>query len=147
MTEIFNWAIRETTFVFRKVEATVAEREEHFRSVEGYPYLVVETDRVMGFALLQPHNDPRRWDGCFEDSIYIDPAGHGQGLGKHLLSALVEEARQDERIHTVLALICGNNPASVALHEKLGFKKSGYLRELSFKHGQWLDLNYLQLMV
>ncbi len=151
MTDTLNWAIRESDAIFRKHEATLAEREEYVTTLQndGYPVLVAESDEgeYYGWALLHPYRSLDVWNGCFEDTIYISPDAHGKGVGTELLGALLERARADERIHTVLALITGDNAPSVALHEKLGFVNQGTIKEVSFKFGKWLDLHHLQIIV
>lgn len=157
MTECLNWAIRETDFIFRDTEATIAEREETLRQniADGCPWLVAETEpetpgekpQHLGWARYHPHRDPSVWKGCYETTIYLDPAAQGQGVGTALLGELVSLARADEKVHTLLALIVDTNIASIKLHEKFGFANVGKFKEVSYKMGHWINLTHLQLML
>ncbi len=151
MTETLNWAIRETDFIFRDFEATVEERVAYVADLQsdGYPVLVAESDagEYLGWALLHPYGNPRIWKGCVEDTIYLAPAAQGRGVGSALLAALIEHARADAGMHTILSLITGGNAASLALHQKFGFEPVGTFREVTEKFGRRLDLHHLQLMV
>lgn len=81
MTECLNWAIRETDFIFRDTEATIAEREEYLRQniADGCPWLVAETEpetpgekpQHLGWAMYHPYRDPSVWKGCYETTIYF----------------------------------------------------------------------------
>lgn len=149
MTDILNWAIAETDVIFRAFPARIAEREELFDHVAatGTQLVAEEDGELLGFAYYKPFGDPAIWIGSHEDTIYVSPAAHGRGVGTALLGALIEAARADERVHTLLARITTNNATSVALHEKFGFVLTGTLREVTRKFDAWLDLHTLQLIL
>ena len=71
----------------------------------------------------------------------------GQGVGTALLGALVDAARADDKVHSLLALIVSTNAASLKLHEKFGFENVGTLKEVCYKFDHWLSLTHLQLLV
>ena len=68
----------------------------------------------------------------------------GQGLGKILYKDLLKRLKELD-IHVVLGGITLPNPVSVALHEKLGFKKVAHFKEVGYKFGRWLDVGFWQL--
>ncbi|QPK79816.1 N-acetyltransferase [Corynebacterium lizhenjunii] len=147
MTAILNWAITQTDALFRANEATVAEREEFHRQLEadGYPCLVAEENgQLLGWALYKPYRDPQLWYRACEDTIYIDPAAHGRGVGTALMAELVARACADPKAHSLIAQITGANSASVALHRKHGFSQVGTLRQVARKFDRFLDLHILQ---
>jgi phosphinothricin acetyltransferase len=81
-----------------------------------------------------------------ESSIYLAPDATGQGLGSRLYGALIGELRR-KGLHCVIGGAALPNPASVALHERLGFSKVAEFREVGFKFGRWIDVAYWELML
>ena len=111
----------------------------------GWPFIVAEKDgAVLGYAYATQFRDRDAYRFTAEDSIYVHPDSMGQGLGGTLLDALVE--RSDEcGFRTIIAVIGGAEPASIAVHAKRGFREVGRLNAAGFKHGRWLDNVYMQL--
>ena len=109
--------------------------------------LVAEHDGgVAGFASYAQY---RPWEGYLhsvEHSLYVDPAVQGRGLGRALLTALIDHARAEGR-HVMVGGIEASNAPSLALHKSLGFEVSGTLREVGRKFGRWLDLTFMTLML
>ena len=151
MTETLNWAIEHTDVIFRTTPASIAEREDYLCHIweEGCPCLIAESDSgaYLGWVLYHPYRDPQVWTGCYETTIYLSPAAQGQGVGTALLGALVDAARADDKVHSLLALIVSTNAASLKLHEKFGFENVGTLKEVCYKFDHWLSLTHLQLLV
>jgi len=109
------------------------------------PVLVAETGAgVIGFAYLTLVSQKPGWRFTREDTIYLDPAARGRGIGRLLLAALLEEARRIG-VRTVVASITSTNTASIRLHEAFGFTCVGTLRNAGHKFGAWLDTCYYQL--
>ena len=78
-----------------------------------------------------------------ENSIYVHEGHQGTGVGSLLLAELVRLA-DAHGFHATFARIAGENPASIALHSKHGFKLVGVEREVGRKFGQWLDVTVMQ---
>ena len=109
------------------------------------PVLVAECDgQVAGFACLTKMSQKSGWRFTREDTIYLAPEFRGRGIGRVLLTALIEEARR-VGIHVVVASITTENEVSIHLHRSLGFEVVGTLREAGLKFGHRLDTCYLQL--
>jgi L-amino acid N-acyltransferase YncA len=109
-----------------------------------HPWLVVEEDgRVLGHASTSPMRSRPAYRWSVESGIYLDPAAHGCGLGRRLLGAHLEVLERQGFV-TVIAGIALPNPASVALHERLGFALSGIERGVGFKLGEWVDVGRWQ---
>ena len=81
-----------------------------------------------------------------EHSVYVHKDQRGQGLGPRIMQAVIEAAKA-QQIHALVGAIDASNAASIALHEKLGFKHVGTLPEVGFKFGRWLDLAFYQLLL
>ncbi|WP_369991983.1 N-acetyltransferase family protein [Pseudomonas xanthosomatis] len=145
--EIFNHAILHSTALYdyqpRPPEAMGPWFETKRRN--DFPVVGLEDDagKLLGFA---SYGTFRAWPAykySVEHSIYIHPDCRGMGLGRRLLEALVDEARQRE-VHVMIGAIDLTNQASIALHQKLGFSEAGVIREVAFKFGRWLDLAFYQ---
>ena len=111
----------------------------------GWPYLVAERDgAVVGYAYATQFRDREAYRFTAEDSIYVHPDHMGQGIGGTLLDALIERCRAFG-FRTIIAVIGGAEPGSIALHARRGFREVGRLRAVGCKHGRWLDSVYMQL--
>ncbi len=106
------------------------------------PWLVVEDAQgVAGYAHVYPWKGRSAYRHTVESGIYLRPDAVGRGLGTRLYGELLQRLRE-ARIHAVIAGIALPNPASVALHEKMGFHPAGRLPEVGFKFGKWIDVGY-----
>ena len=81
-----------------------------------------------------------------EISIYLAPAQTRRGFGSALYTRLLENLRA-RNVHCAIGGAALPNPASVALHERLGFTKVAHFRENGFKFGRWIDVAYWQRML
>jgi L-amino acid N-acyltransferase YncA len=110
----------------------------------GWPFLVAELDgKLVGYAYATQFRDRPAYRTTCENSIYLDPAHLGQGIGTLLLDALIEAATQ-AGFRQMIAVIGGAEPASVALHARAGFTEAGRMRSVGRKHRRWLDTLYMQ---
>lgn len=110
----------------------------------GWPFLVAEADgRVAGYAYATQFRDRAAYRFTCEDSIYVEAEMMGRGIGCTLLSTLMDRS-SDFGFRTMVAVIGGAEPASVALHAKCGFVQAGHLKAVGFKFGRWLDNIYMQ---
>ena len=95
--------------------------------------------QVVGWAALSPVSSRPVYAGVTEVSIHIAETAQGQGVGRALLSALVEASEQ-EGIWTLQAGIFPENEASVALHKSCGFRVVGRRERLGQMGGVWRDV-------
>lgn len=110
----------------------------------GYPVLVaVSGVELIGYAYAAPFRDRPAYAGTCEDSIYIDPAHAGRGVGTALLTALID-AGERAGYRQMIAVIGGGEPSSVALHNRCGFTHAGRMVAVGRKFGRWLDTVYMQ---
>lgn len=126
----------------RSVEATAAMIADH--AARGWPFLVatVEGD-VAGYAYAGQFRPRAAYAWACENSIYVAPGQQGRGIGKRLLAALVEQAEACG-FRTMVAVIGGAEPASIALHAACGFAHIGRLAGMGWKQDRWLDTVYMQ---
>jgi phosphinothricin acetyltransferase len=113
----------------------------------GLPWLVAETpDGLAGYAYAAPWKARSAYRHSAEISVYLDPARTGQGIGQRLYTALIDALRSLP-IHTVIGGVALPNPACVALHERLGFRKVAQFEQVGHKHDRWIDVAYWQLLL
>ncbi|HEY2949705.1 MAG TPA: GNAT family N-acetyltransferase [Micromonosporaceae bacterium] len=101
------------------------------------------TGRVLGWAALSPVSDRCVYAGVAENSIYIRPDARGRGVGAALLAELVESSER-AGIWTLQTGIFPENAASLALHERAGFRVVGRRERLGKHHGRWRDVVFLE---
>ena len=111
--------------------------------LEGHRLVALEDGRVVGWAALSPVSDRCCYAGVAENSVYVGEAARGRGVGKALLDRLVAEAEQ-AGIWTIQTGIFPENEASVALHERCGFRVVGVRERLGRLDGAWRDVLLLE---
>jgi L-amino acid N-acyltransferase YncA len=111
----------------------------------GLPYLVAERDgRVIGYCHAGPFRPRSGYRYTIEDSIYIEPGEIGRGVGRALLSTLIDRCTH-LGYRQMVAVIGGSDQwPSIRLHERLGFSRIGLLPAVGFKFGAWIDVVVMQ---
>ena len=110
------------------------------------PYLVAElSGRVVGYAYAGPYRTRSAYRFTVENSIYVDPAQTGRGIGRKLLSELIAQCTALGYRQMIAVIGDIENTASIKLHEALGFNLSGIFRSVGRKRGRWLDSVMMQL--
>ena len=111
---------------------------------QKWPFLLAELDgAVAGYAYATQFRDRAAYRFTCENSIYVRPDCTGRGIGHALLNALVDRSG-DFGFRTMIAVIGGAEPASVALHAACGFDEVGRLKAVGWKKERWLDNVYMQ---
>ncbi len=100
--------------------------------------LAIENDQVLGWASLAKVSDRCVYGGVAENSIYVTAAAKGKGVGTKLLNKLIEISEANG-IWTLQCGIMKANKASIALHEKCGFRIIGYREKIGKLNGVWKD--------
>jgi len=131
------------TGTFETTPPTEAEMAARRADVlqKALPYLVLEEGgQVLGFAYCQWFKPRPAYRFSAEDSIYLHPQAAGRGLGRQLLSALVEQA-EAAGLRKLIAVIGDSaNAGSIGVHTALGFQPVGTVRACGWKFGRWLDI-------
>jgi phosphinothricin acetyltransferase len=112
----------------------------HLRSCR---LVAAEGDRAVGWAALSPVSSRCVYAGVAEVSVYVGTASSGRGIGKRLLGALVEESER-HGLWTLQAGIFPENQASIALHQRCGFRVVGRRERLGQMNGRWRDVLLLE---
>jgi L-amino acid N-acyltransferase len=147
---IYNNEVRTATSTFDLVPRSLADQEHWLAARSGAFSAIVAADgddgRILGFGSLSPYKERAAYRTTVEDSVYVDPARQGGGIGTALLTRLVEIARSSG-FHTVIARIEASGVASRALHARCGFELVGIEREVGRKFNRWLDVAVMQLLL
>lgn len=116
---------------------------------QDFAFFVMQNDltqEIVGYADYASFRGFTGYRFTVEHSIYIAPKYSRQGLGQRLLLALIEHAKA-RQLHSMVAAIDHENLASIGLHQKLGFKQTGYLAQVGYKFDTWRDLILMQLQL
>jgi phosphinothricin acetyltransferase len=101
---------------------------------------------VVGFASLSPYKERAAYRTTVEDSVYVGREFAGRGIGRLLMTHLIEVAR-DSGFHSMIGRVEATSTASRALHAACGFELVGIEREVGRKFNRWLDIAVMQLML
>ncbi|WP_144155548.1 GNAT family N-acetyltransferase [Paraburkholderia sp. BCC1885] len=111
----------------------------------GLPYMVAEVDgKIAGYCYATPYRPRVAYRHTIEDSIYMDDAFRGRGIGRLLLEALITRCETGPWRQMVAVIADGGSGGSLSLHRSLGFELTGTLKAVGFKHGRWLDTTLMQ---
>ena len=103
-----------------------------------------ENGRVAGYCYAHAWKEKQAYSRTAETTVYLHPDSTGRGMGRQLMTALVDSCRQ-KGLHVLIACITVPNEASVRLHESLGFRQVSRFNEVGQKFGRWLDVYDFQL--
>jgi len=146
---IYNDVILTTTAVYDYEPHTFEMRKQWFQAKrdQGYPVFVAqEKGRILGFSSFGPFRAWPAYKYSVEDSVYVGGGYRGKGIGKMLVSPLIESART-MNMHTIVAGIDATNEPSIKLHQHFGFVEVAHFKEVGWKFSRWLDLKFLQLIL
>lgn len=145
MLEIYGPVVRETAISFETRPPSTGEFCGRIRaSLEQRLWLVCEINGVIaGYAYATQFNPREAYIWSAEVSVYVHPEYHRRGIGRALYTSLFRCVAL-QGYCTAVARITLPNPASVALHESMGFQAVGVNRGIGYKHGQWHDVGIWQ---
>lgn len=145
--EIYGHHVLHGTASFEVQPPDLAEmkrRRAHVLDL-GLPYLVAEREgRVVGYAYAGNWRPRPAYAFSVEDSIYIAKDAVGQGVGRALLPALIEQCTAIGKRQMVAVIGDSAQTASIRLHAACGFEMVGTLKSIGFKFGRWLDSVLMQ---
>jgi L-amino acid N-acyltransferase YncA len=148
VTRIYAHHVAHSTATFELAppdEAEIARRWSAVQSL-GLPWIVASLDGglIVGYAYASAYRPRIGYRFTVEDSVYVDPAHVGRGIGASLLTHLIELC-ETAGARQMIAVIGDNaSTASIRLHEKFGFRHVGTLRSVGFKFGRWVDTVLMQ---
>lgn len=146
--EIYNYYVANTWVTFE--EELVPEEEINRRISEistEFPWLVsIDNNELTGYAYASFWKNRSAYRYSAESTIYLKKGYTGKGFGINLYKELIVECKK-KKIHSLIGGIALPNNASIALHEKLGFKKVAHFQQVGFKLNKWIDVAYWQLLL
>ena len=112
-----------------------------------YPWLVADdNDSVIGYAYAGAHRERAAYAWSAEVSVYVAETARRRGVARRLYQTLFDLLdRQGYRM--AYAGITLPNPASVGFHEAMGFEPVGVYHNVGWKHGQWRDVGWWELVL
>jgi L-amino acid N-acyltransferase YncA len=135
-------ATRQATF---ETSTPPWEEFDHGR-LQDHRFVAVDGARVLGWAALSPTSSRACYAGVAEHSVYVAESARGRGVGKALMGALLASADAGG-IWTIQTSVFPENAASVALHERLGFRVVGRRERIAQLDGAWRDTLLLERRV
>jgi phosphinothricin acetyltransferase len=147
INDIYNHYVLSTAITFDVEPTSMAWRREWFSRFDarGRHRLLVarDGDGVLGYASSGPYRQRAAYETSVETSVYLAPDATGRGLGSALYEALLRELEVED-VHRAFAGIAMPNPASVRLHERFGFRRSGYFTEQGRKFDRYWDVAWFE---
>jgi len=142
---IYDREVLHGTATFDTEPKSPARRLEWLRDDAGgrYPILVAEDGgAIAGWARLYAWSHRCAYARAAENAVYVHADQRGKGVGRALLAELIRLAPQ-RGVQVLLARIVEGNPASLALHQALGFQTIGLMRRVGEKFGKVLDVRLM----
>lgn len=145
---IYNLEVQTSDVTFDLVPRTLDEQRAWMDARSGaLEVIVAEVEgRVAGFASLSTYRERAAYRGTVEDSVYVSQDARGQGVGRALLTGIIDVASA-RGFHTVIGRVVGGHDVSIALHRAAGFDHVGVEREVGRKFGRWLDVVVMQKLL
>ena len=145
---IYNHEVENTTATMDLVPRSLDDQLEWLAARSGaFATIVAELDgEVVGFASLSPYKERAAYRPTVEDSVYVRRDLGGRGIGKALLTAVIELAATSG-FHSVMARIEASGEASRALHASCGFREVGVEIEVGRKFNRWIDMVLMQKLL
>ena len=145
---VYNYYIRQTTVTFHINEITTQDMKDILYSGDPrFPaYAIMEGDEFCGYCLLAVFKKREAYNGTAEITIYLKPGCERRGIGSRATAEL-EEIALSHGFHTLLAVISGENTASIGLFTRMGYEKCAHLKEVGMKFGRKLDIVYYQKLL
>ncbi|MFD2767989.1 GNAT family N-acetyltransferase [Micromonospora eburnea] len=100
-------------------------------------------DVVLGWVAVSPTSTRAVYAGVVEHSVYVDPAARGRGVARLLLDTLIASTER-AGIWTIQSGVFPENTASLALHQRAGFRVVGTRERVGRHHGRWRDVVLLE---
>jgi L-amino acid N-acyltransferase YncA len=140
---IYGFYVTRTAASFEEVPPTVDEMAARLSATlaRGLPFLVaVEKGEVLGYTYAGPWRQRSAYRYTVEDSIYVAPFVARRGIGRTLMTALIDRCTELGYRQMIAVIGDSANQGSIALHRALGFGQEGVLRGVGLKFGRWVDV-------
>jgi phosphinothricin acetyltransferase len=149
INDIYNYYVPRSTCTYQLEPETMENRLAWFQNhpPDKYPVVVAEiSGEVVGWGALSKFRERAGYAPTVEASVYIHGDRHRRGLGRLILSDLIERAKR-AGFHSMIGGTSADQTASIALQESLGFQRVACLKEVGYKFGKRLDVVFMQRML
>ena len=146
---VYNPYVADTCITFETEPVQAAGMAARITEVldAGLPWLLAaDAAGAAGFAYASKWKGRCAYRFSVESTVYLHRGHTGRGIGRALYGRLLEEIRA-RRMHAVIGGIALPNAASIALHERLGFRKVAHFEQVGYKQDRWVDVGYWQLLI
>ena len=144
---IYNQGIEDRGATFETEPRSANDMAAKLAERDRYPILVItDEDVVLGFASLSAYRPRGCYAGIAEFSIYLSRTARGRGLGRQLLTALVDAAR-DRGYWKLVSRIFPSNAASRAVCRACGFREVGVYEKHGHLDGRWFDVVIVERLI
>lgn len=143
---IWNPIIRDTAVTFNAIEKTALDLHQMIadKATAGHGFLVAEHNgAIAGFASYGQFRAGAGYAHTMEHTIVLGPNARGLGLGRALMTAIEDHARQ-AGAHSIFAGVSAENPDGRAFHAAMGYAEVATLRDVGYKFGRWMNLHLMQ---
>jgi phosphinothricin acetyltransferase len=140
---IYSFYVSRTAASFEEEVPSVEEMKARRAAVagRGLPFLVAEEEgEVLGYTYAGPFRQRSAYRYTVEDSIYVAPFVVRRGIGRALLSALIERCTALGYRQMIAVIGDSANQGSISVHRAMGFGQEGVLRGVGLKFGRWVDV-------
>lgn len=143
---IYAPIVRETPISFEAEPPDVSEMRKRIENtLVRFPWLVcADGEQILGYAYASQHRTRAAYQWSVDVSAYVHPKARGSGVGKSMYTSLLRILHL-QGFYNAYAGINLPNPASVGLHESVGFRPVGIFRSVGYKLGAWHDVGWWHL--
>ncbi|HEX9059873.1 MAG TPA: arsinothricin resistance N-acetyltransferase ArsN1 family A [Clostridia bacterium] len=149
ITTIYNQGIEDRIATLEIESKTIEERKKWLtQREERFKVLVIhdEKDTVYGWASLNVFNGRCCYSGVADLSIYIERSMRGKGLGKQLMKALIETAKNNG-FHKLVLSTFSFNHQGIKLYTSVGFRIVGTYEKHGILDGNWVDVTIMEKLL
>ena len=145
IADIYAPYVRASTISFETEPPSAAVMAERMGASPLHPWLVAadEDGLVLGYAYATPYRTRPAYRWTVETTVYLGADQRGKGTGRLLYARLLATLKAQGFVQAI-AVIALPNDWSITMHEAVGFRRAGQLREVGWKSGSWLDIGYWQ---
>lgn len=146
--QIYTHYVLNTTATFHSRPLPREEMREivFFDNKKYKTFVICIQDEVCGYVLITQHKKREAYDGTAEVTVYLKPGFTGKGLGSRAIRH-VEDYAKKQKLHVLVATICGENEKSIRLFTQNGYIKCAHYKEVGQKFGKLLDVVAYQKII
>ena len=144
---IYDHFVQTSAATFEETSPTSNDMTDRYMELlgKGLPFLIAgQGDQIVGYAYAGPYRSRSGYRYTVEDSVYVDQAHLGKGIGRLLLNELINRCTALGYRQMIAVIGDSANTASIALHSQMGFKVIGALPATGRKFERWVDTVLMQ---